>query len=130
MPFLIAAKLLLDGWLKAALSAVSSFFRALNAQGWIGLIASATLAFLLVRAESESRHWHKQSDRYEKLYAADHATLQRISSTRNEQAQRTGENLKVVTKVIHDADERARVVERAPPAPGCKTNQAVMGADL
>lgn len=55
------------------LSKIMAFLRSLNGQGVIGLIVAVALAFLLVRAESESRHWHKQSDRYEKLYTAEHS---------------------------------------------------------
>jgi hypothetical protein len=32
------------------------------------IAACGVLAFLFIRAEGESRHWHKQSDRYEILY--------------------------------------------------------------
>jgi hypothetical protein len=49
------------------------FFGSLNSQGWIGLVGCGLLAFLFIRAEGESRHWHKQSDRYEKLYNQEHS---------------------------------------------------------
>jgi hypothetical protein len=37
------------------------------------IAACGLLAFLFIRAEGESRHWHKQSDRYEKLYNDEHS---------------------------------------------------------
>jgi hypothetical protein len=37
------------------------------------IAACGLLAFLFIRAEGESRHWHKQSDRYEKLYNQEHS---------------------------------------------------------
>jgi hypothetical protein len=37
------------------------------------IAACGLLAFLWLRAEGESRHWHKQSDRYEKLYNQEHS---------------------------------------------------------
>jgi hypothetical protein len=37
------------------------------------IAACGLLAFLFIRAEGESRHWHKQSDRYEKLYGQEHS---------------------------------------------------------
>lgn len=40
----------------------------LGIQGIIGLGASLVLSFFLVTAKMDARHWHKQSDQYEKLY--------------------------------------------------------------
>lgn len=58
------------------------------------------------------------------------AELARISTAKNDQQRETTERIKIVERTIHDADGRARIVETAPPAPDCKTNPAVMGADL
>jgi hypothetical protein len=52
------------------------------------------------------------------------------SSKKDEQKATTAERIKVVTRTIHDADERAKVVEKALPPGDCKTNAQVMGADL
>ena len=43
--------------------------RLLNGQGLAGLAASLCLALLLVVQKGETRHWHKQSDRFEQLHA-------------------------------------------------------------
>jgi hypothetical protein len=88
------------------------------------------LAVLLVvqtvRVKSEQRH----SAKVEKQLSKATDELNRISSKRDTQKQTTGENIKVVVRTIHDAEGRAKVVETAPAAPNCKTNQSVLGADL
>jgi hypothetical protein len=84
------------------------------------------LAVQTVRVKSEQRHSAKVEQQLKK--ATDELT--RISSAKNTQKQTTGENIKVVVRTIHDAEGRAKVVETAPAAPNCKTNQSVLGADL
>jgi hypothetical protein len=79
-----------------------------------------------IRLQMSVRHSHKVEQQLSK--ATDE--LKRISSKRDTQKQTTGENIKVVTRNIHDAEGRAKVVETAPAAPNCKTNQSVLGADL
>lgn len=79
-----------------------------------------------MRLWSEQRHARKVEEQLSKTTAE----LNRISSTRNTQKQTTGENIKVVTRVIHDADQKARAVESAPPAPDCRTKPEVLDADL
>ena len=56
--------------------------------------------------------------------------LHEISTKRDAQRVITQTRIVTVTKRIHDADEIAKKVEQAPPAANCKTNSAVMGADL
>jgi hypothetical protein len=48
--------------IRAIGSGIKAFFSALNWQGWLGLIASLLLAWQLIGAASDARHWHKQSD--------------------------------------------------------------------
>jgi hypothetical protein len=66
----IAVKFVLGGWniLKLIGGAIASFFRALNVQGWIGLGVALLLGYLLIHQHGETRHWHKQSDQFERLY--------------------------------------------------------------
>lgn len=56
--------------------------------------------------------------------------LDSISTAKNTQKTVTQTRIEQVTKVIHDADQRAKVVETAPPAPNCKTKPEVLQADL
>jgi hypothetical protein len=56
--------------------------------------------------------------------------LDSISTKRNEQAVQTKTRIVSVIKTIHDADERAKVVEQAAPAKDCKTKPEVLQADL
>jgi hypothetical protein len=112
------------------LSKIMAFLRSLNGQGVIGLIVSVALTFLLVRAEGEARHQRKQAARFEALYRADHATLQGITTAKNDQAAATKDRIVTVTRIVHDAEGRAKVVESAPLLGSCKTPPAIMGADL
>jgi hypothetical protein len=65
--------------LKLIGGAIASFFRALNVQGWIGLGVALLLGFLLLQQHGETRHWHKQSDQFEKLYRGELANEARIA---------------------------------------------------
>lgn len=56
--------------------------------------------------------------------------LERISTKKNEQAKRSGENIKKAETIRGDAEERARKIEAAPTAPNCATPREIMGADL
>jgi hypothetical protein len=56
--------------------------------------------------------------------------LDSISTKRNEQAVQRKTRIVSVIKTVHDADERAKVVEQAPPAKDCRTKPEVLGADL
>jgi hypothetical protein len=56
--------------------------------------------------------------------------LNQISDARNNQKATTKENIKVVARTIREADERAKRVEQAPPAPNCRTKPEVMNADI
>lgn len=45
-----------------------AFLKLLNIQGMIGIVAALCLSVMLIGAKLDARRWHKQSDRYEKLY--------------------------------------------------------------
>ena len=52
-----------------------SLLRLLNIQGIAGLAVSVALAVLLVIQKGETRHWRKESGRFEQLHTQDHAAL-------------------------------------------------------
>jgi hypothetical protein len=93
----------------------------------LGCIAlGIACAVLIVANRAEKRHSEKLQTQVTNLSVQ----LQKLSDARNTQKQTTTEKIKVVTRTIHDADERARVVEKAPPAADCKTKPEVLQADL
>ena len=51
------------------------FLRLLNPQGIAGLVASTCLALLLVIQKGDTRHWRKESGRFEQLYTHEQAAL-------------------------------------------------------
>ena len=53
-----------------------SLLRLFNVQGIAGLAVSIALGILLVVQKGETRHWQKQTDRFEKLYAQEQAALE------------------------------------------------------
>ena len=79
--------------------------------------------FTLVRERKNEAAYLKQRDGYK-------AQLDAISTKRDQQKVVTKRNIETVTKIVHDADTRAKVVETAPPAVGCKTKPEVLQADL
>jgi hypothetical protein len=79
--------------------------------------------FTLADARHDRDAYRAQRDGYK-------AQLDAISSKRDVQRQVTRDNIKVVTRVIHDAEDRARVVETAPVPQGCVTKPEVLQADL
>lgn len=95
---------------------------------WQG-ICLALAAFALVQhfQLADARHdrdsYRSQRDTYK-------AKLDAISTKRDGQKTTTAENIKVVTRTIHDAEGRAQVVEKAPVPQGCVTKPEVLQADL
>jgi hypothetical protein len=90
----------------------------------LGLIGWMVVTlFQLADARHDRDAYRSQRDGYK-------AQLDAISSKRDVQRQVTRDNIKVVTRVIHDADDRARVVETAPVPQGCRTSQQVLDADI
>jgi hypothetical protein len=110
--------------------------------GWLSRQSPATLlcailcvALLIDHAALLMAHRH--SAKVEKQLSASvaqvkqlNASLEAISTKKNEQQVITKTNIVTVTKTIHDAEKKAEVVEKAPPAPGCKTKPEILGADL
>jgi hypothetical protein len=75
---------------------------------------------------AEKRHSAKLQSQVVSLSAE----LKRITDEHNSQKATTKENIKIVTKLVHDADGKAKVVEQAPPAKECRTKPEVLQADL
>jgi hypothetical protein len=118
--------LLLLGYGNAVVKAI---FTWLSHRSLWQLVSMALCAALMVQhfaLKAEQRH----SAKVEQQLIKANAELKRISSARNEQKQETAERIKVVTRTIHDADERAKAVETAPLKSECKTPDAVLQADL
>ena len=74
--------------------------RLLNLQGIVGIIVGAALGVLLLLQHGETRHWHKQSDRFEQLYnGADRALKQTVinyQAAAEQARQADAENIKRV----------------------------------
>jgi hypothetical protein len=117
--------------------ALSVFLKRIGGAVWTWLsslsfwqLASLALACLAVVqhfAIADARH---DRDAYQSQRDGYKAQLDAISTKRNEQRVQTQLRIVSAQRTIHDAEDRAKVVETAPPAPGCKTNAQVMGADL
>jgi hypothetical protein len=121
--------LAIGGFLKSLASGIGAWLSR-RSLAELGVIALAILFviqhFALVDARHDAAKWQKQ-------FNAEHAKLEAISSKRDTQKQTTAENVKVVTRVIHDADGRAKVVEQAPiPPTDCHgvTPSGVLQADV
>lgn len=60
--------------------------RLLNWQGIAGIAASLALASLLVAQAIDARHWHKSSERFEQLYAAEQLAFAKTTAAYREAA--------------------------------------------
>ena len=114
----LAVRLLLSGALKRLAS--------LNIWQLLCIALALFGAVQTIRVKAEQRHARK----VEQQLSAAITKLNSISSARNDQAQKTTETIKIVTRTIHDAEDRARKIEQAPPAPDCRTKPEVMNADI
>jgi glucose-6-phosphate-specific signal transduction histidine kinase len=79
-----------------------------------------------LRLGLEIRHAHKLETQLAKATAQ----LNAITTARDTQKATTTERIKVVTRTIHDADGRAKVIEQSPLPGECRTPSAVLRADL
>ena len=100
-------------------------------------IACIALGLVCIVCVLRANHWkHVATERQAALANCEKRSqtlkndLDRISSVKNDQKVQTQTRIVSVTKTIHEADKQAQKVENAPPAPNCKTNKEVMGADL
>ena len=121
--------LAIGGFLKSLASGVGAW---LSRRSLAELAAMALAILFVVQhfALVDARH---DAAAYEKRYLGVKNELERVSSAKNEQQIVTRDNVKVVTRVIHDADGRAKVVEQAPiPPTDCHgvTPSGVLQADV
>lgn len=86
-------------------------------------LAILILLGIVTGQSSQIHKWHKQADGLAQ-------TIEQLARDTKVQQAHTNQTIKIVTRTIHDADERAKVVEQAPPAPNCKTKPEVMNADV
>ena len=103
--------------------------------GWLSSLTlwqlvSLGLAIILIIQHFQLLDARHDRDAWRKQYNAEHAKLRAISSKRNEQKVETQERIKVVTRTIHDADGKAKVIEQAPLPGQCRTPQQVLDADI
>jgi hypothetical protein len=87
------------------------------------LVALLGCIALICWQSSQIHRWHKQA-------VGLSAKLEALSTAKNEQQIVTRDNIKVVTKLVHDADGKAKAVEQAPVPGGCVTKPEVMNADI
>jgi hypothetical protein len=118
----IALRLFLGGALKRLWGIVSH-------ASFAQLIAVALAIFALVQ-HFELAGAHRAIAKRDGQIVKLTGELQRISTAKNDQATVTGERIVTVTRIVHDAEGRAKVVESAPLSGGCKTPVQVLGADL
>jgi hypothetical protein len=121
-PALLFALKWVLGWLKHA-----TFLQVLCA----ALLALAAAEFIGWQAEKQ--HATKLGTQLtEAIAARDNykRQLDGISTKRNEQQVVTRDRIVEVTRTIKSADERAKVVETAPPPGECRTAKEVLDADV
>jgi hypothetical protein len=106
--------------------------RALSFLGKLNLWQVLLVAALLfagsqtLRLKAEQGHSAKVEQQLSKAVSE----LKRIASAKDTQRTVTKTNIVTVTKTIHDADRRAKVVEAAPLPGNCQTPPEVLSADL
>lgn len=118
------------GFGKSAVGSLFKWLGSLSLPEFLLVVVGLYAALLTLVYRAEKRHEAKVVAQYEKRISALNAEIVSITSAKNEQKVITHENIRVVTKVVHDADQRAKVVENAPPAPDCHHDTSMLGADL
>lgn len=99
----------------------------------LGLILGLALVFDHLALLASHRHTAKveaQLGKCDQAKKSLQAQLDAISTRKNEQKIITQDRIKTVIRTVHDADTRATIVEKAPPAPNCKTKPEVLNADV
>jgi hypothetical protein len=93
------------------------------------LVCIALAVFAIVE-HFELVHERKNSAAWQKRYTAEHAEMLKLSSAKNEQKAVTVDRIKIVHQKMSAANDKALVIEQAPPAKDCRTKPEIMGADL
>jgi hypothetical protein len=93
------------------------------------LICIALIVLIIVQRFqlADARH---DRDAYAKQRDGYRAKLEAISTAKNEQKAETAERIKVVTRTIHDADGKAKVIEGAKLPGNCISPREVLDADI
>jgi hypothetical protein len=97
-----------------------SLLTALKMSPWLAILL---LLGVVSYQGSQIHKWHVQSDKHL-------ATLNSISAAKNQQQVVTRDRIKTVTKTIHDADGKAKVIEAAPLPGNCRSPKEVLDADI
>jgi hypothetical protein len=108
------------------LSKLGGFFKSLS----LWQIICLGLAGFAIVQHFELAHERKNSAAWQKRYTAAQTQLTRISDARNNQKVITVDRIKIVHQKLSAANDKALVIEQAPPAKDCRTKPEVMGADL
>jgi hypothetical protein len=91
---------------------VLSILKLLGWRGIVGLVLTATLSVMLVIQKAETRHWHKQSDGYEKNFHEEQDALtQTVANYRAALIQARAEDKANADRVI--AQQQATNIERS-----------------
>jgi hypothetical protein len=131
MPVWLIPKLLFAwGGMKRGASAFGGFLSRHSAWLTVSLVLLACWGIDHVICHRHAAHVEKQLQGAIAARDSYKRQLDAISTAKNKQQVVTRETVKVVTKLVHDADERAKVVEDAPVVAGCKTKPEVLQADL
>jgi hypothetical protein len=93
------------------------------------LVCIALIVLILVQ-HLELVHARKTIAGCEKRYSAVNVELAKLTSAKNDQQAVTVERIKVVHQKLSAANDKALVIEQAPPAKDCRTKPEIMGADL
>jgi hypothetical protein len=99
---------------------------------WQGLLGIALIFWAVDHVNCHRHAAHLEKQLGSAIAARDDykRQLDSISTKRNEQAVQTKTRIVSVIKTVHDADERAKVVEQAPPAKDCRTKKEILDADV
>jgi hypothetical protein len=123
--------------------------RLLNVQGIAGIAVSLCLAILLVIQKGETRHWKKESSRFEQLYhgdqdafattvanyraaaddarAQDRANAERVAAEQREINERTTNDFQTRIAAARAAADRLRLQSQAAAHSGAGGSEAVPG---
>jgi nucleoside phosphorylase len=120
---------------RAALSAAGARLGQISPRTWlvIGCAVALAVGFLwhqhaahkhdLALIAANDAKWQPKVDALK-------AQLNAITTARDTQKVVTKTQIVTATKIIHDGNGKAQIVEQAPPAPNCKTKPQILGADL
>jgi len=109
----IVLEILTGSWnlTKMGFSFIGKFLASLNAQGVVGLMVAILLSLVSFHEWSDARHWHKQSNQFEKLYRIDENSFVKIAAKANslrDSIAAVSQGISSTLKANHDA-QSARI---------------------